>query len=199
MENYDIFISYKSCSSSREAAQHLYSILKQKGYSVFVGDESFAADERNKQVIKNSKDVLVLLEEGSINTVSNNLSTVANFHDSLLGKRPLAQEVGAVAGAAAGLFRNIPIIGAAVGCVVGLSSNSRTETSNGDKFCSEIIHAIKSGKNIIPVLLDDYKMPKPSMVPSEMKKLSFCRTVKYDNFTQECLDKQLLKSTNFNK
>lgn len=41
-----------------------------------------------------------------------------------------------------------------------------------DWFCREIAHAIKMKKNIIPILLDNYKMPNQEFFPEALKELS---------------------------
>ena len=41
-----------------------------------------------------------------------------------------------------------------------------------DWFCKEIAHALKNEKNIIPILLGGYKMPKQDSLPTELKELS---------------------------
>lgn len=41
-----------------------------------------------------------------------------------------------------------------------------------DWFCREIAHALKMGKNIIPILIGNYKMPEESFLSDELKELS---------------------------
>ncbi len=41
-----------------------------------------------------------------------------------------------------------------------------------DWFCREIAHALKYNKNIIPILLYDYQMPKAEDLPDELKELT---------------------------
>ena len=41
-----------------------------------------------------------------------------------------------------------------------------------DWFCLEIAHALLCGRNIIPILVDNYKMPDEESLPNELKKLS---------------------------
>lgn len=43
---------------------------------------------------------------------------------------------------------------------------------NQDWFCIEIAHALKYNKNIIPILLDDFKMPKEYYLPKKIKGLA---------------------------
>ncbi len=65
--NYDIFISYKR--KSLATANNLYYRLTTRGYSTFFDLEEMRRDDFNEQIctyIKNSKDVFVILEEGSL-------------------------------------------------------------------------------------------------------------------------------------
>lgn len=41
-----------------------------------------------------------------------------------------------------------------------------------DWFCKEIKHAIDAHKNIIPILLGGYQMPKAETLPDELKELT---------------------------
>ena len=41
-----------------------------------------------------------------------------------------------------------------------------------DWFCKEIAHALKTKRNIIPILIGDYKMPKQEFFPDELQDLS---------------------------
>ena len=41
-----------------------------------------------------------------------------------------------------------------------------------DWFCKEIAHALKTKRNIIPILIGEYKMPKQDFFPEELKELS---------------------------
>lgn len=64
---YDIFISYKR--KSLATANNLYYRLTTRGYSTFFDLEEMRRDNFNEQIynyIKNSKDVFILLEEGSL-------------------------------------------------------------------------------------------------------------------------------------
>lgn len=49
-----------------------------------------------------------------------------------------------------------------------------------DWFCKEIIHALKNKKNIIPILLDDYRMPPEDFFPDEMKSLRMYEAPRFD-------------------
>lgn len=40
-----------------------------------------------------------------------------------------------------------------------------------DWFCKEISHALKTKKNIIPILIGNYKMPKQDFFPKELQEL----------------------------
>lgn len=73
MAQYDIFISYKR--KSIYMANNLYYRLTMKGYRVFFDLDEMRNDRFDKQIythIKNAKDVIVLLEEGSLNAIYNN-------------------------------------------------------------------------------------------------------------------------------
>ncbi|MBR5101945.1 MAG: toll/interleukin-1 receptor domain-containing protein [Muribaculaceae bacterium] len=64
---YDIFISYKR--KSLATANNLYYRLTTRGYSSFFDLEEMRRDNFNEQIynyIKNSKDVFIILEEGSL-------------------------------------------------------------------------------------------------------------------------------------
>ena len=64
---FDIFISYKR--KSLPTANNLYYRLTTRGYSTFFDLEEMGRDNFNEQLlnyIENSKDVFVILEEGSL-------------------------------------------------------------------------------------------------------------------------------------
>lgn len=66
-ESFDIFISYKR--KSLPTANNLYYRLTTRGYSTFFDLEEMGRDDFNAQIlnyIENSKDVFVILEEGSL-------------------------------------------------------------------------------------------------------------------------------------
>ncbi len=47
-----------------------------------------------------------------------------------------------------------------------------------DWFCKEVMHALSlPGKNVIPILLEGYKMPSIDTLPEEMKNLSRCQAL----------------------
>ena len=47
-----------------------------------------------------------------------------------------------------------------------------------DWFCKEVMHALSlPGKNVIPILLEGYKMPSIDSLPEEMKNLSRCQAL----------------------
>lgn len=49
----------------------------------------------------------------------------------------------------------------------------KTETwKKDDWFCREVAYALAKGKNIIPVLLDGYKMPSIESLPAELQDLT---------------------------
>ena len=63
-----------------------------------------------------------------------------------------------------------------------------------DWFCKEISHALKNKKNIIPILLDDYKMPKEEFFPEELKELSFKNAPEFSfSYFEEYLNKLVEK------
>ena len=51
---------------------------------------------------------------------------------------------------------------------------------NQDWFCLEISHALERKKNIIPILLDGFKMPPVSFFPDELKGLPMIEARKFD-------------------
>ena len=59
-----------------------------------------------------------------------------------------------------------------------------------DWFCHEISYALEKEKNIIPILLDGYQMPKEDFFPDEMKELSFKNAPEFSfSFFEEYLNK----------
>ena len=48
----------------------------------------------------------------------------------------------------------------------------KTEEWNKDWFCKEIAHAIKTKRNIIPILLGGYSTPNIDALPDELKELT---------------------------
>lgn len=47
----------------------------------------------------------------------------------------------------------------------------KQENWEDDWFCKEISHALKTKRNIIPILIGDYKMPKQASFPKELQEL----------------------------
>ena len=68
-----------------------------------------------------------------------------------------------------------------------------------DWFCKEIEHALKMEKNIIPILLNDYKMPPPEFFPEELKGLSLKHSLEFsysyfDEYLNKLIDKGYITS-----
>lgn len=63
-----------------------------------------------------------------------------------------------------------------------------------DWFCIEIAHAIKKNKNIIPILLGDYKMPKQDFFPEALKELSLKNAPEFSfSYFEEYINKLIEK------
>lgn len=63
-----------------------------------------------------------------------------------------------------------------------------------DWFCKEILHALKNKKNIIPILLGDYKMPTEEFFPEELKDLSLKNAPEFSfYYFEEYLNKLIEK------
>lgn len=137
---YDIFISYKRISLP--TANNLYYRLTTRGYFAFFDLEEMRKDNFNVQLleyIENSKDVFVLLEEGSLAACKN-----GNWED--------------------------------------------------DWFCKEIAHALKKKKNIIPILIGGYQMPKQEYLPDELKELALKNAPEFSfSYFEEYLNKLIEK------
>lgn len=54
----------------------------------------------------------------------------------------------------------------------GSLDSCKSDNWRADWFCQEITYALKSGKNIIPVLVGGYRMPQPAALPKELTELS---------------------------
>lgn len=135
--NYDIFISYKR--KSINLANNLYYRLTKRGYRVFFDLDEMKRDRFDEQLynhIRNVKDLIVVLEEGSLKAIDDG-------------------------------------------------------TYLDDWFCKELMFAIKEGKNIIPLLLDGYQMPKDSYFPAELKELSYKNALLFGglSYFEEYIDK----------
>lgn len=139
---FDIFISYKR--KSLPTANNLYYRLTTRGYSTFFDLEEMRRDNFDTQLlyyIENAKDVLVILEEGSLDACKSN-----NWEE--------------------------------------------------DWFCREIAFALEKGKNIIPILLNGYKMPNKDFFPDKLKELNLKQSPEFSFvFFEEYLDK--LKEKNY--
>lgn len=59
-----------------------------------------------------------------------------------------------------------------------------------DWFCKEIAHAIKTKKNIIPILLGGYQMPSIDTLPDELKELTLKNSPEFSfSYFEEYLNK----------
>ena len=64
-----------------------------------------------------------------------------------------------------------------------------------DWFCREIAYALEKKKNIIPILLGNYKMPSPNTLPDKLKELSLKNAPQFDfSFFDEYIDKLVRKN-----
>lgn len=76
MAQYDIFISYKRRGASKAVSANIYSFLTQRGYSVFFDREEMKSGKFNEQLyanIETAKDIIILLEEGSLKSIYNGI------------------------------------------------------------------------------------------------------------------------------
>lgn len=63
-----------------------------------------------------------------------------------------------------------------------------------DWFCKEIAHALKTKRNIIPILIGDYKMPKQEFFPDELQELSLKNAPEFSfSYFEEYLTKLIEK------
>lgn len=63
-----------------------------------------------------------------------------------------------------------------------------------DWFCKEIAHALKTKRNIIPILIGDYKMPKREFFPDELQELSLKNAPEFSfSYFEEYLNKLIEK------
>lgn len=63
-----------------------------------------------------------------------------------------------------------------------------------DWFCKEIVHALKNKRNIIPILLDGYQMPKAEILPGELKELTLKNAPEFSfSYFEEYLNKLVEK------
>lgn len=134
---HDIYISYKR-RISLATANNLYYRLITRGYSVFFDLEEMRKDNFDSQIqqnIKKAKDIIIILEEGSL--------------DSCKG-----------------------------------------EEWEKDWFCKEIMYALQEKKNIIPILLNGYKMPDNDSLPNELKGLTLKNSPEFSfAFIDKYIDK----------
>lgn len=172
MENYDIFISYKRRNYSNYVAPFIYHFLVDKGYSVFLDREEMKSGEFNAQIyehIKKAKDIIVLLEDRSL--------------ESITGER--VSDLGDNNSVDSGFFGNIvnSVSSGAKIVADGLSSGINTLTDlfleEKDWFIREIKQAHSCGKNIIPILLNGYKMPNKEDLPFNMKWFALTQSIDF--------------------
>lgn len=63
-----------------------------------------------------------------------------------------------------------------------------------DWFCKEISHALKTKRNIIPILIGDYKMPKQESLPEELQELTLKNAPEFSfSYFEEYLNKLIEK------
>lgn len=63
-----------------------------------------------------------------------------------------------------------------------------------DWFCKEIAHALKTKRNIIPILIGDYKMPKQEFFPNELQELSLKNAPEFSfSYFEDYLNKLIEK------
>jgi len=79
--------------------------------------------------------------------------------------------------------------------IVVLENGSLASVENGtykdDWFCKELMFALKEGKNIIPLLLDGYKMPDTAFFPPELKDFPFKNALPFGglSYFEDYIDK----------
>ena len=154
---YDIFISYKRRAASSATAAYLYEFLRQKGYNVFFDRKEMRSGKFNEQLlehISNATDILILLEEGSLGAWFDN--------------RPAKESRVAIADDTSEENEISP----------GLQEEEPYKT---DWFCKEVMHSLRlQGKNLVPVLLNGYRMPEGKDLPPEMSALSLHNALSLD-------------------
>lgn len=155
---YDVFISYKRKGTSSIAAAYLYDILQQKGYNVFFDRRELRSGKFDEQLlthITNAEDVIILLEEGSLESWFS--MTTEKIDEK--------------------------------------SDESQEAPYKSDWFCREVMHALSlKGKNIIPILLNGFKMPPAKSLPPEMAGLSVINALSFDSSeTEEFCEKYLFE------
>ncbi len=73
-------------------------------------------------------------------------------------------------------------IEAAPNFILVLSEDSLERCQNeGDWLRREIVHALKHGRHIIPVLLDGFEMPKAESLPADIRELTRWQAVRFDD------------------
>ena len=166
---YDIFISYKRKGTSSATAAYLYEMLQQKGYNVFFDRKEMRSGKFNEQIlehISNATDIIILLEKESL----------GSWFDYRTVKKSR------FTGDKDSSGRPDPGIG------------FQEEPYKSDWFCKEIMYALSlPGKNIIPILLDGYKMPDKKELPPEMADLYDQQALDLDvSETEEFYEKYLV-------
>lgn len=156
---YDIFISYKRRGASSATAAYLYELLHQKGYSVFFDRKEMRSGKFNEQLlehISNATDIIILLEEES-------LGSWFNHRTHKEAKSPASSRDNESSS------NN------------ELTSDFQENPYKTDWFCKEIMHALSlPGRNIVPILLNGYKMPEGKDLPAEMAELSLHNALSLD-------------------
>ena len=78
--------------------------------------------------------------------------------------------------------------------IIPADGTSAPESWEKDWFCYEIFHALGEEKNIIPVLIGGYKMPKKESLPEELQPLTLKHSPEFSfAFFDEYLDKLIEK------
>ncbi len=73
-------------------------------------------------------------------------------------------------------------IEAAPNFILVLSEDSLERCQNeGDWLRREIVHALKHGRHIIPVLIDGFEMPKAELLPADIRELTRWQAVRFDD------------------
>lgn len=152
MNNYDIFISYKRRGSSLAAAPYLFELLRQRGYNVFLDTKEMRSGRFDEQLLEyiSGAKDVIILLEEE--------SLASWFSDNYAGRG--AEEDSDIAGS---------------------SAADQEPAYRRDWFCREVMHALsQEGKNIIPLLLNGYRMPDAGSLPPEMALLPTQHAVEVD-------------------
>ena len=187
---YDIFISYRRKELSSNAAKFIYNFLHQRGYSVFVDKRGMSTGEYPVQLhnhITNATDIIILLEEESLDAWFNN-----RFNPSRCELASLRQ---------VGSFGDEDFLDVRESD----SEDIQKEPYQTNWFCKEVMFTLSlkeknKEKNIIPILLNGYGMPDGKDLPPEMKRLSDYHALEMkdlfdaEDFCIDLIEKDLLHS-----